>query len=147
MSANGLVGSYSRAEGETMALGALGLASRGDYQGLRDYLKVVRERLTTLGLPEAALAPWFLTVIYLAPEVALDDTVVATLYETLWDRYGNDGVAAARFFLEQGDLGAAKAILATLLQHRGDEPEVRSLAVTCRLVPGFAGASRRRPST
>ena len=146
MGATGLAGSYNRAEGETMALGALGLASRGDDQGLRDHLKVVRGRLTALGLPEAGLAPWFLTVIYLAPEVALDDSVVASLYETLWDRFGNDGVAAARFFLNQGDVEAAKALLATLLQHRGDEPEVRSLAVTCRLVSGFAGASRRRPS-
>jgi hypothetical protein len=147
MSASGAVEAYSRAEGENMALHAIGLASRRDDQGLRDHLKAVLGRLGALGLPEAGVAPWFLTVVYLAPEVALDDAVVATLYETLWDRYGNNGVAAARFFLEQGDLGAAKAILATLLQHRGDEPEVRSLAVTCRLVSGFAGASRRRPST
>jgi hypothetical protein len=146
MSGAGVVGAYSRAEGETMALHAIGLASRRDERGLRDHLKAVLGRLGALGLPEAGVAPWFLTVMYLAPEVALDDTVVAILYERLWDRYGNDGVVAAHFFLTQGDIEAAKAIVSTLLQHRADDPEVRSLVVTCRLVSGLGGRSCGRPS-
>jgi hypothetical protein len=146
MGGSGLVSPYTRATAERLALRAVGLASRGDDAGLREHLLKMQHDLGALGLPTSGLASWFLTIVYLTPEVALDDSVVASLYETLWDRYGNDGVAAARFLLEQGDLNAAKAILATLLQYRGDEPEVRSLAVTCRLVSGFAGASRRRPS-
>ena len=144
MGGSGVVGPYDRAEAENMVLRTLGLASRRDEQGLRDHLKAVLGRLTALGLPAAGLAPWFLTVIYLAPEVALDDTVVASLYETLWDRFGNDGVAAARFFLDKGDVPAASAVVATLLKHRSNEPAVRSLATTCRLASALASCRNGR---
>ena len=146
MGGYGLVSPYTRATAERLALRAVALASRGYDAGLRSHLLTIQHDLGALGLPPSGLASWFLTIVYLTPEIGLDDTVVATLYEGLWDRHGNDGVATARFFLNQGDVEAARAIVATLLQHRADDPEVKSLAVTCRLVSGFAGASRRRPS-
>jgi hypothetical protein len=129
-----------------MALHAIGLASRRDEKGLRDHLAAICERLGALGLSTSGLAAWFLTIVYLTPEVGLDDAVVATLYERLWDLYGNDGVVAARFFLTQGDIEAAKAIVSTLLQHRAGDPEVRALVVTCRLVSGLGKRSCGSPS-
>ena len=146
MSGAGVAGPYDRAEAEGMALHAIGFASRRDERGLRDHLEAVHKRLGALGLPTSGLAPWFLTIVYLTPEVGLDDAVVTTLYERLWDLYGNDGVVAARFFLTQGDIEAAKAIVSTLLQLRAGDPEVRALVVTCRLVSGLGKRSCGSPS-
>lgn len=97
MSATELASPYTRAAAERLALRAVAFAARGNGAGLREHLLNIQHGLGALGLAPSGLASWFLTIVYLTPEVALD--VVATLYERFWDSYGNDGVAAARFFL------------------------------------------------